>query len=115
MPAQTYPGAAREATRLQQTNGEGVFCVSGNTWTQQLIKAFKSDSYLSNPDAVRALAYTNKRVEKINEIVRDEIRGNDAPRFVIGERLIAKNHYYLPNSYGAAQKVFSVRPMKWKC
>ena len=89
------------------TNGEGVFCVSGNTWTQQLIKAFKSDSYLSNPDAVRALAYTNKRVEKINEIVRDEIRGNDAPRFVIGERLIAKNHYYLPNSYGAAQKVFS--------
>lgn len=70
---------------------EGCFVLPRQVWETLMLKAFTSESYRSNPDQVRALAYTNRRVAQLNQIIRREIYGSAALRFVAGERLIAVN------------------------
>jgi hypothetical protein len=60
-------------------------------WETLLLRAFTSEAYQANPDQVRALAYTNRRVHQLNRTIRDAIYGPHARRFVPGERLIAIN------------------------
>jgi exodeoxyribonuclease V len=72
---------------LEQT--EGTVVLPTRDWQQQLVRAFGCDRAQSNPDYVRALAYTNRRVNTLNSQIRDAIFGNQVPRFVPGERLIA--------------------------
>ncbi|MBD2464191.1 AAA family ATPase [Oscillatoria sp. FACHB-1407] len=91
------------------TNGdrtEGTFCVSPTEWERLLIKAFQSESYQSDPDYVRAVAYTNNRVNALNQRIREAIYGarspgdthKGSPRFVPGERLVASNPYMIQES-----------------
>jgi ATP-dependent exoDNAse (exonuclease V) alpha subunit len=49
---------------------EGCFVLPRLIWEQLLIKAFTSPSYQENPDQVRALAYTNRRVAELNRLIR---------------------------------------------
>ncbi|MEB3268388.1 MAG: AAA family ATPase [Leptolyngbya sp.] len=74
------------------TNGdrtEGCFVLPRTVWHTLLLKAFTSDAYRRNPDQVRALAYTNRRVAQLNHLIRQAIYGDRVDRFVPGERLIA--------------------------
>ncbi len=73
------------------TNTEGCFVLPRTAWETLLIRAFTSPAYQQNPDQVRALAYTNRRVAQLNHIIRTAIYGPNALRFVPGERLIAIN------------------------
>ncbi|MBE9112882.1 AAA family ATPase [Nodosilinea sp. LEGE 07298] len=68
---------------------EGCFVLPGPAWHDLLIRAFTSPAYQQNPDQVRALAYTNRRVAQLNQLIRTAIYGSQAQRFVPGERLIA--------------------------
>ena len=68
---------------------EGCFVVPRPVWETLMLRAFSSQAYLANPDQVRALAYTNRRVGQLNRIIRHAIYGATAQRFVPGERLIA--------------------------
>ncbi|MBE7384130.1 MAG: AAA family ATPase [Leptolyngbya sp. SIO1E4] len=70
---------------------EGCFVLPRPVWETLLLRAFKSEAYLANPDQVRALAYTNRRVAQLNQKIRRAIYGATALRFVPGERLIAIN------------------------
>lgn len=70
---------------------EGCFVVPRDIWETLLLRAFTSDAYQCNPDQVRALAYTNRRVAQLNQKIRRAIYGPTALRFVPGERLIALN------------------------
>lgn len=70
---------------------EGCFVVPRLTWETLLLRAFTSKAYQNNSDQVRALAYTNRRVNQLNRKIRDAIYGPNARRFVPGERLIAIN------------------------
>ena len=70
---------------------EGSFATRRQQWEKLLIRAFTSHAYQKNPDQVRALAYTNRRVNQLNQMIRVAIYGRDAPRFVPGERLMANN------------------------
>lgn len=70
---------------------EGCFVLPGPVWQTLLIRAFTSKAYQANPDQVRALAYTNRRVHQLNRLIRAAIYGSNALRFVPGERLIAIN------------------------
>lgn len=58
-------------------------------FTQTLLSAFDSKEFLNNSDYCRVLAWTNKRVAQWNQRIRTWIFGNQAPRFVPGERLVA--------------------------
>ncbi|MBW4634290.1 MAG: AAA family ATPase [Iphinoe sp. HA4291-MV1] len=63
-------------------------------WLQELINRFQrmySEEKRPNPNHLRALAWTNKRVEVINKIVRDDLYGWNSDPFVSGEILMAKD------------------------
>jgi ATP-dependent exoDNAse (exonuclease V) alpha subunit len=77
----------RSDTNADQT--EGCFVLPRSAWEKLLIRAFTSEAYQANPDQVRALAYTNRRVAQLNQIIRTAIYGPTTRRFVPGERLIA--------------------------
>lgn len=80
----------RSDTNAERT--EGCFALSNRQqWETLMLKAFTSEAYQHNPDQVRALAYTNRRVNQLNQKIRTTIYGTNAPRFVPGERLIAIN------------------------
>ncbi|NJL49392.1 MAG: AAA family ATPase [Leptolyngbyaceae cyanobacterium SM2_5_2] len=72
-------------------NTEGCFVLPRAGWETLLIRAFTSPAYQQNPDQVRALAYTNRRVAQLNRLIRNAIYGPNARRFVPGEQLIAIN------------------------
>lgn len=85
----TCPSLPAFGTDTTPEKTAGCFVVSRQAWQTLLLKAFTSDTYQSNPDQVRALAYTNRRVNQLNQLIRGAIYGAAAPRFVVGERLIA--------------------------
>lgn len=68
---------------------EGIFVLRRQHWEKLLIRAFTSQAYQKNPDQVRALAYTNRRVNNLNQFIREAIFSKSAARFVPGERLVA--------------------------
>ncbi len=68
---------------------EGCFVLSRANWEKHLLRAFQSEGYQQNPDRVRALAYTNRRVRELNRMIRTALYGHGVPRFIAGERLIA--------------------------
>lgn len=84
-----------------ETNGdrtEGVIVAGRQDWEKLLIKAFQSESYRDDADYVRALAYTNARVNQLNQLIRAAIYGENQPRFVIGERLVASNPFVIDDA-----------------
>jgi ATP-dependent exoDNAse (exonuclease V) alpha subunit len=81
----------RFQTDTNADHTEGCFVLPRPTWEKLLIRAFTSPSYQDNPDQVRALAYTNRRVAELNRMIRHALHPPHAPRFVSGERLIALN------------------------
>jgi exodeoxyribonuclease-5 len=81
----------RFRTDTNRDRTEGCFVLPRKVWETLMLKAFTSDAYQINPDQVRALAYTNRRVARLNQMIRRAIYGPTAQRFVPGERLIAIN------------------------
>ncbi len=81
----------RFQTDINRDRTEGCFVLPRQIWEKLLLKAFTSHAYQHNPDQVRALAYTNRRVAALNQKIRRAIYGPTALRFVPGERLIAIN------------------------
>lgn len=76
------------ATDSSEDKTEGVFVVNVYEWEKLLVKAFQSESYRRDADYVRAVAYTNARVNTLNRSIRTAIYGAQTPRFVPGERLV---------------------------
>ena len=73
----------------------GAFKASQKTLINYALKQIKAD-FDNNPDCFRILCYTNKRVNYYNQIIRQEIYGQNSLRYVVGERLIAKKAIFNP-------------------
>ena len=63
--------------------------LSSNEWYKDLIESFTHGS--QNPDEVRALAWSNNRVQALNLMIREAIYGAKAEPYQVGERLVAKD------------------------
>jgi len=85
------PAMPRAQSDRNAEKTEGIFTIPQPQWEQLMLRAFKSDAYENNPNQVRVLAYTNKRVSYLNNKIRAAIYGDKAARFVAGERLVARN------------------------
>ncbi len=85
------PTMPRAVSDRNDTNTEGIFTIPQPHWENLMLRAFKSSAYEQDPDQVRVLAYTNNRVNYLNNKIRAAIYGDQAARFVAGERLVAKN------------------------
>ena len=70
---------------------KGIYSVDRGTWESLIRKVFTGDVYRDNPDSAKILAYTNKRVDALNILVRNAL-GYRAP-WVVGERIIALGPY----------------------
>ena len=70
---------------------KGIWDCELDRWQSFIERAFTSATYQDDPDACRVLAYTNKRVAFLNDIVRKAIYGELAAvePYIQGERLIA--------------------------
>jgi exodeoxyribonuclease-5 len=96
------------STEHDGTGRNGLFVLTEDSWRANLLKAFQSESYQENPDYCRALAWRNRTVNSLNQFIRSGIRGVDCERFVIGERLLATEHYSRPDPMtGQPKTVFS--------
>lgn len=68
----------------------GFWSLPSNVWLGNMIKSFSSEKYQNNPDYTRAIAWTNRRVNELNGIIRTALYETNIP-YVVGERLIAKD------------------------
>lgn len=69
----------------------GVWVLERAKWLNQLIRAFSSPKYQNNPDYVRAIAWTNRAVDALNNYIREAIYEDANQPYVVGERLVAKD------------------------
>lgn len=96
-------GAAREmverntrrrpviTTAYDNNEKHGVWEGALAEWQSQLIRAYKAPGARHDKDFARVLAWRNSRVDELNQMIRNSIYGEDAPTYVVGERLMAKN------------------------
>lgn len=73
---------------------KGVFDkFSSDYWLENLIERYKKAALNndSDPNAIRALAWSNVRVQSINYAVRTAFYGDHALPYIAGERLVAKD------------------------
>lgn len=74
----------------------GAFKVKSETLLQYAVKTIDLE-FGQNPDRFRILCWTNKRVRYYNQLIREQVYGKAAPRFVPGERLITKKPVMAPD------------------
>ncbi|NET49204.1 MAG: AAA family ATPase [Merismopedia sp. SIO2A8] len=64
-------------TEMNGDRTEGVTVAPGHQWEKLIVRAFQSENYIDDPDYVRVLAYTNKRVNDLNHLIRTTIYGQN--------------------------------------
>ena len=85
----------RPKSRFDADKASGAFKANRKTLVTYALKQIKAN-FDRDPDCFRILCYTNKQVNYYNQIIRQEIYGQDSPRYVVGERLIAKKAIFNP-------------------
>ena len=83
-------------------------------WETELCDRFR-DAIKDNahPDRLRVLAWTNNRVQALNNLIRAEIYGANAKPYISGERLIAKE--IIKADFEIAQKMHEdTHDLDWK-
>jgi hypothetical protein len=68
---------------------KGYMCSDKDLWYKLLVEDTREAIKEGNLSLVKAIAYTNNRVNDINNVVRGCIYGYDAPQFMEGEYIIA--------------------------
>ena len=102
---------------------KGVFDkFAADYWLENLIERYKkaalSDEH--DPNAIRALAWSNVRVQSVNYAVRTAIYGDHALPYITGERLVAKDMIEIQHPdgdwrSGAAWKTGSNTVLMYSC
>jgi AAA domain/UvrD-like helicase C-terminal domain len=83
--------------RSNHDGNEGVWWIDRQEWLHHLIAAFKSKGFQTDADHVRALAWTNRVCDWLNDYVRTGIYGVKADPFVEDELLIAREPIFEDN------------------
>jgi len=83
-------------SKFSSDKKNGAFIIREQTLLKYAMKKFSS-TFSQDPDCFRILCYTNERVAYWNSNIRVKIYGKNAPRFVIGERLISKAPVIAPD------------------
>jgi hypothetical protein len=102
---------------------KGVFDkFAGDYWLENLIERYKKALKIEqqDPNAIRALAWSNARVQAVNYSVRNAIYGDHALPYIVGERLVAKDMIELQHPdgdwrSGAAWKTGSNTVLMYSC
>ena len=74
----------------------GVWVLNRGKWLDQMIRAFQSPKYKNDPDYVRAIAWTNRTVNHLNQYIREAIYEDANEPYLPGERLMATDTIFDP-------------------
>lgn len=85
----------RPKSCFDSDKASGAFKVNRKTLVTYALKQIEAN-FDRDPNCFRILCYTNKQVNYYNQIIRQEIYGQDSPKYVVGERLIAKKAIFNP-------------------
>lgn len=86
---------ARNPGLSYQSNTNGLLGVSyaqydpSNGLSEAILNKFASDHFEVNPDYVKIIAWTNAEVNRYNKIVRAKLFGENLPKVIPGDKLIA--------------------------
>jgi DNA polymerase III delta prime subunit len=83
-------------SNFSSDQSQGVWVLERTKWLEQMVRAFQSPAYQKNPDYVRAIAWTNKMVDYLNNHIRRAIYEDAEQPYVPGERLVAKDTIFDP-------------------
>lgn len=67
--------------------GSGTHLLVGKHFETAMLDMFDTEQYQADPNFVRALAWTNKEVERLNRLIRARIYGKECEAYVTGERI----------------------------
>ena len=81
--------------RSRYEGGEGVAITHNDDgFFDSLVRAFTDDTFRSNPEHARVLAYRNKTVQAYNQRIRAARFGEEAPRYEVGEWIVARETWF---------------------
>lgn len=80
-----------------------------NAWKEAAINFAASEESCNNTNYTRILAWTNKNVVEMNRRVREELYGDNADPFIVGERLIS--HNIIVNPEDSSPLIYSTTEM----
>lgn len=83
-------------TALDETDS-GVHLLRGAEFDSAMLDMFDSEQYRADPNFVRALAWTNKEVDRLNRIIRNRIYGKGCKPYMPGERMAVMNPVFYDN------------------
>jgi hypothetical protein len=78
-----------------------VLALSSDDWLEAIAHRVKNPAFHDKLDYFQAYAYTNKRVDELNKIVREILWGAEPPEYVVGELIVAKESVADAFSYGS--------------
>ncbi len=84
---------------FQTTEDETVICLKRDDWLDKASDYFCSKEYKDNPNYVRFLTWRNRTASSLNNFIRTKLWGDNAPAYMVGDRLIAKSPVFRPNSH----------------
>jgi exodeoxyribonuclease-5 len=73
---------------------QGYFELDWDKWLATMIKAFNSEQWKEDSSFVRAIAWTNRAVDRLNVFIRNNIYDDARVPYLEGERLIAKDSIF---------------------
>ncbi|AHI61229.1 DNA helicase [Vibrio phage SHOU24] len=74
-------------THVEGEDQSGVHLLTGKDFDDAMLDQFDTEEYRNDPNTVRALAWTNKEVDRMNRIIRSRIYGKGCEAYVVGERI----------------------------
>jgi hypothetical protein len=77
-------------TEINPETDQGIYLLNPAQWTASVKENFSSDEYHSDPNSFRCLAYTNRRVNSLNRMIRNMLVGVTESPFIKGERVLVK-------------------------
>ena len=91
--AESIRNQPEERARLypyRTTADSSITCLSRPEWLELASQYLQSEAWQQNADYCRILVWRNQTAEQLNQWVREQLWGQLAPPYVVGERLIAK-------------------------
>ncbi len=78
-------------SRIQTSQDGSLVEISKADLKDTLVKLFTSEEFKEDNSSVKVIAYTNRRVDQLNELIKNELFGKDSEEYAPGMRLIARD------------------------
>ncbi|MGB3652247.1 MAG: AAA family ATPase, partial [Rivularia sp. (in: cyanobacteria)] len=83
--------SSKNPTPIQNSQDGTVVALSKEGFNDTVKQLFTSNQFKEDNSSVKVIAYTNNKVDQINQLVKDTLYGENAPEYLPGMRIIARD------------------------